>query len=159
MSGISIPWFLYPFLLPVFIWHFLKDVKRWFMGENIHRSLYPPVDFHSDGCSGGLSKLWKKVFGELPPFETACREHDLEYYWGGSYGNRLYADLVLARNVVVMGTMSVEFPWHPIAFLLYFLLAIVVFVVVQIGGASHWKRPYSWDFGWHPEWLGVEKDC
>ena len=27
-----------------------------------------PVGFKSDGCSGGLSKGWKFLFGEAPPF-------------------------------------------------------------------------------------------
>ena len=83
--------------------------------------------FESDGCPGFMSILWKKIFGELPPWEGCCYEHDKKYWEGGTRRDRLKADKQLRKCVVDNG--------HPIwAFIMYY--------AVRIGG--HPLFPFSW---------------
>lgn len=36
----------------------------------------PPLPFSTDGCSGGLSWLWRRAFAAAPPWEGVCVDHD-----------------------------------------------------------------------------------
>lgn len=45
-----------------------------------------------DGCSGGLSSFYKKMFGKDISCRYCCDEHDVAYYEGGSGPDRRLAD-------------------------------------------------------------------
>ncbi len=69
---------------------------------------YEPSPFTTDGCSGGLSLLWRQLSqsGNGPPFEHCCIRHDRSYHAAGqardpvqSYRARLDADQSLRRCV------------------------------------------------------------
>lgn len=45
-----------------------------------------------NGCSCGVSWLWRVFTGAPPSFEYCCDEHDLFYDQGGSGADRLFAD-------------------------------------------------------------------
>ena len=53
----------------------------------------PPADFRSDGCT-----LW--FDGN---YYECCEAHDLDYWLGGSYADRLVSDAKLARCVARKG--------------------------------------------------------
>ena len=79
----------------------------------------------SDGCSIGLSKTWKIILGELPPFEQCCKFHDYCYFIGGTEADRWAADYELFKCV---------YDHSPI-------WAYVIFIAVRIGGKYRfvWK--------------------
>lgn len=72
--------------------------------------------FNTDGCSGNLSRNWawlakslpefKEQFGQHPPWEDCCVEHD-KSYWNGSaidgYNQRVTADHELQQCVIATG--------------------------------------------------------
>lgn len=88
--------------------------------------------FTSDGCSGGMSWLWNKLFGHPPEWENECFLHDIKYWIGGSAKDRQNADLGLYIGVVNSG--------HPhIAFLMY--------IAVRIGGSAYLPLPWRWGYG------------
>lgn len=99
---------------------FLKDIM----------TDYP---FTTDGCSGGMSWLWKKVFKEDPPWERRCIEHDEKYWLGGSRRDRALADGELAVHVSAMG---------------YPTLSILMWIAVRIGGHPLLPFPWRWGYGW-----------
>ena len=111
----------------------------------------PTLPFASDGCSGGLSWAWKTVFGEVPPFQTCCYEHDLEYHYGGTIWEKIIADAHLSKCIVKMGVNKSTN--KQLSYVVYTLISIIVFMGVSIGGLPFWKQSFSWGFGWHPEWL------
>jgi len=98
----------------------------------------PPSDFETDGCSGGMSKLWRKVFKTPPPWEECCVEHDYEYWLGGTWPQRLAADLRLAACVADPRYGGGAHPFW----------AIIMFLAVHIGGAALWPVPWRWGYGW-----------
>lgn len=85
----------------------------------------------SDGCSGGMSVLWRKVLGSPPPWETCCFKHDEAYAVGGTKHQRLKADLKLAGCVVANG--------HP-------FWAAAMFAAVRLFGGPHWPLSWRWGF-------------
>jgi hypothetical protein len=115
----------------------------------------PPLPFESDGCSGGLSKGWQVLFDELPPFQDCCYTHDMEYHYGGTLLDKLCADAALAWCTLREGVAATTALGKPVAALGYGALGLVMFLAVSVGGLERWKRPYSWGFGWHPEWKEV----
>lgn len=85
----------------------------------------PPKPFTSDGASGLISAIYRRVYGkEIPWVECAIR-HDWAYWHAGPSHLRLEADKALARCVANHG--------HPI-------LSIIVYIGVRIGGV--WWLPY-----------------
>ena len=53
----------------------------------------------SDGCSGGLSKTWKLIYGKYPPFQNCCQIHDYNYQIGGNADDRWAADIELFKCI------------------------------------------------------------
>ncbi len=90
-----------------------------------------------DGCSGGMSKAWRKLFGKNPPWEGCCDIHDQPYARGGSWLDRLFADFDLLFCVWKGG--------HPI-------WAIVMFLGVRIGGVPWLPTPHRWGFDTKRYW-------
>ena len=81
--------------------------------------------FETDGCSGGLSDVWRLVAGRLPDFaaahqslplwEACCVTHDRAYHRAGgatdagaSFAARLHADRALRSCVTVTGADRVD---------------------------------------------------
>ena len=97
----------------------------------------PKRPFRTDGCSGGMSWVWRRIAGGPPPWESACVEHDYDYWLGGSKEDRLQADKDLARRVAWRG--------HP-------TWAALIYWSVRIGGSPLLPFPWRWDYGrpWNP---------
>ncbi len=85
-----------------------------------------------DGCSGGMSMLWKKATGELPPWEGCCDLHDNDYVSGGTKKQRLDSDIRLLACVATNG--------HP-------FWAMGIFIAVRLGGVPWLPTPWRWGFG------------
>lgn len=91
--------------------------------------------FTTDGCSGGMSFLWKLIFRKPTPWEDCCVEHDKKYWQGGTSLERKNADIELYNKVKERG--------HPVfAFLMYYS--------VRFGG--HPIFPFSWRWGYGESW-------
>ncbi len=103
----------------------------------------PREPFQSDGCSGGLSLMWKAITGNISPFELCCFQHDIEYHFGAgdeasvweNCVDRLYADNQLFRCVWQQGIVGKT-------------LAPLIWFGVRLGGGSYWPTSYRWGFGW-----------
>lgn len=89
--------------------------------------------FTSDGCSGGMSVWWRRLFGKAPPWEGCCVEHDLAYWYGGTFKDRKRADKELRKCVTKKG--------HPI-------WAWIMYLSVRIGGGPLLPFPWRWGYGW-----------
>ena len=85
--------------------------------------------FSSDGCSSfpdgtvEQKELWL----------ACCNQHDLAYWQGGSYQQRLDADLSLKQCVSAVG--------EPI-------VAELMLSGVRIGGSPYWPTTFRWGYGW-----------
>lgn len=85
--------------------------------------------FTSDGCSlfpdGSLSEntLWL----------NCCGDHDLTYWQGGTYDERLKADLALEQCVARVGK-----PY----------LGKLMLAGVRIGGSPYLPSGFRWGYGW-----------
>jgi hypothetical protein len=102
------------FLIPLFLWSCSSD------------ELEP---FTSDGCSsfpdGTLQQqtLWL----------NCCIKHDLAYWKGGTYDERLTADLSLEQCVADIGEPNV---------------GRLMLAGVRVGGSPYWPTTYRWGYGW-----------
>ena len=92
----------------------------------------PRTPFVSDGCSGGLSWVWRRVYHVPPPWEGACVDHDRRYWRGGTPAERLDADRELRERIAGTG--------HP-------AIARIAFWAVRAGGHPWWPLPWRWNFG------------
>lgn len=106
------------------------------MGDFIDK--IPPVQFKSDGCSAGLSYLWKLVFNTIPKFEPCCNQHDQLYHFGGNWKDRLSADWFLL-------TCFWDMKYH--------MLGVIVFILVRIFGNPNLIKNiinigWKWNWGW-----------
>ncbi len=85
--------------------------------------------FTTDGCSDfpdGTFKhkdLWHKC----------CTAHDLKYWAGGSYDERMQADLELRACV-----KTVDKP----------VIADIMLAGVRVGGSPCWPTSFRWGYGW-----------
>lgn len=84
-----------------------------------------------DGCSGGMSVMWRKLFKKPPPWEGCCDIHDQPYAQGGTKEQRKDADLDLMVCVAGSG--------HPI-------WAFLMWAAVRIGGVPWLPTPWRWGF-------------
>lgn len=89
--------------------------------------------FTTDGCSGGMSWLWRKIARRAPPWEGACVEHDRAYWQGGTREERKGVDLWLAWQVAAAG--------HPV-------IANLMYIAVRVGGHPLLPLPWRWGYGW-----------
>lgn len=127
--------------------------------------------FESDGCSGGMSDVWRRVarqfegfsqtFDSAPPWESCCVTHDRDYHDGvnakdaaTSFAARLKADQKLAQCVTEMGVtrrdeLAISYDLSPVQ---------VESTVASIGMAMYWAvrfggrpcngLPWRWGFGY-----------
>ena len=84
-----------------------------------------------DGCSGGMSKAWRWLFGAPPPWEGCCDRHDQPYAQGGTAKQRFEADIDCLLCVAQGGH-----PWW----------AIAMFIAVRLGGGPYLPTPWRWGF-------------
>lgn len=85
--------------------------------------------FTSDGCS---------AFPDGTPQQQAlwlncCIKHDFSYWKGGTYDERLTADLALEQCVTNIGEPNV---------------ARLMLAGVRVGGSPYWPTTYRWGYGW-----------
>lgn len=97
-----------------------------------------------DGCSGGMSKAWRKLFGKAPPWEGCCDVHDQPYAKGGTFVERLFADIELLL-CVAMPDKSKGTKGHP-------FWALAMFIAVRIGGVPWLPFPWRWNFEGRSYW-------
>lgn len=93
----------------------------------------PDKDFTTDGCSGGMSALWRRLFKKNPPWEGCCVEHDRPYWKGGAREQRKDADQRLMQCVARRG--------HPI-------WAALMYAAVRVGGHPYLPLPWRWGYGY-----------
>lgn len=85
--------------------------------------------FTTDGCSAfpdGTTKhraLWM----------SCCIAHDLSYWQGGTYAERLEADRELEQCVTQVGKPEI---------------AKIMLAGVRVGGSPYYPMPYRWGYGW-----------
>ena len=92
--------------------------------------------FTSDGCSvfpdGTITqnKLWL----------ACCTAHDFAYWKGGTYSDRLDADLLLRDCVAKLGKPEI---------------ALLMFAGVRAGGTPFLPSTFRWGYGWqYPRFYG-----
>jgi hypothetical protein len=85
--------------------------------------------FVTDGCSDfpeGTARhknLWRKC----------CIAHDLKYWAGGTYDERLQADIELRACVKSVGEPAI---------------AELMLAGVRVGGSPWWPSSFRWGYGW-----------
>ena len=89
--------------------------------------------FTTDGCSGGMSFIYKLIFKKPPPWEEDCVEHDKSYHKGGSSKQRRKSDVKLMCKVAKRG---------------YPNLAYCMFIAVRLGGNPYLPFPWRWGYGY-----------
>jgi len=126
--------------------------------------------FESDGCSGGLSQIWRLVADQFPqfarvhqtapPWESCCVTHDRAYFDGDnaptaeiSFAARLLADQRLEACVVDMGTnrrdeLAKVYGIRPDQVeAAYATIGGAMFWAVRFGGGPCTGLPWRWGFG------------
>ena len=103
---------------------------------------------HSDGCSGGMTASYEKLYAELPksirdqlgetlPWRECCVAHDRAYYYGGTRDEKQAADEALNQCVArIVGDD-----------ILGKLLGPAMKLAVSIGGLPYFETPYRWGYG------------
>jgi hypothetical protein len=129
-----------------------------------HNQLAP---FTTDGCSGGLSDGWrflaktlpafKRKFGDKPPYESCCVEHDRAYWRGETvhgFEQRQHADQALQQCVAQFGKVhrdafAQEFHLSPAAIERNFrIVAALMYRAVRVGGRPCTQFSWRWGYGW-----------
>lgn len=132
--------------------------------------------FSTDGCSGGLSFGWKNIadqvpafaekFGDHPPWEACCVEHDRAYWQGETqdgYAQRLNADKNLKQCVLEFGQSHSQMYAEQFALdkdsieMQFSITANMMYAAVRIGGKPCSFLPWRWGYGW-PHCFGLSAD-
>jgi hypothetical protein len=117
------------------------------------------ASFATDGCSGGMSAIWKDArdifpalladIGDTPPWESCCVIHDKAYFDASgatdamqSFNARLLADQNLSKCVADFGNHETTPVMHQ-----YQLLANMMYSAVRLGGAPCSGLPWRWGYG------------
>lgn len=123
--------------------------------------------FSTDGCSGFQSQSWATLaeafpgfeqhFGDKPPWEDCCVNHD-QAYWQGEvvdgYTKRKEADQALRQCIVDTGTelaprLSLEYKVSEAKVRQAFsLTAEAMYEAVRLGGLPCSLLPWRWGYGW-----------
>jgi len=120
----------------VAFWPWLGNfaVVVFLMSLQAHAETLKP--FTSDGCSAfpdGTSEqqeLWL----------TCCRNHDYDYWKGGSYQERLDSDKELEKCVSEVGEPEI---------------ALLMLAGVRVGGSPFFPTAFRWGYGWsYPRFYG-----
>jgi len=124
--------------------------------------------FTTDGCSGFQSQNWKllaktlpgfeKQFGNKPPWEYCCVEHDKAYWHGetvNGYAKRKRADQILKQCVIDTGStlspqLSSKFNVSEERLQqLFSTTAELMHKAVRLGGLPCTLLPWRWGYGWN----------
>ncbi len=92
--------------------------------------------FTTDGCSlfpDGV--LWDTTL-----WRECCVAHDMAYWKGGDFWERLAADEALWSCVDHVGEPA---------------MGVVMLLGVRLGGSPLWPTPFKWGYGW-PSWRGYK---
>ena len=92
-----------------------------------------------NGCSGGLSWIYKLALGQEPSCEQCCNAHDLRYFVGKAEGTRKEADQKLRDSSRTVG----KFPsgWKGTFRKVWrWFRAWVMYIAVRLFGRSHWTE-------------------
>ena len=85
--------------------------------------------FTTDGCS----EFPNGSFEHRDLWLKCCTAHDLKYWVGGSYNERIQADLELRACVKTVG--------KPV-------IADIMLAGVRVGGSPWWPTSFRWGYGW-----------
>lgn len=85
--------------------------------------------FTSDGCSS----FPNGTRSENTLWLSCCEQHDLAYWQGGTYQQRLDADNELKACVAGVGKPDV---------------ALLMLAGVRVGGSPFWPTQFRWGYGW-----------
>ena len=96
---------------------------------NVGMASEPLKPFVSDGCSF----FPDGTFEQHELWLACCTQHDVAYWQGGTYQQRLKADKALAACVVQVGEPEV---------------AKLMLAGVRVGGAPLIPSPFRWGYGW-----------
>ena len=97
--------------------------------------------FTSDGCSS----FPDGTFAQEQLWLECCEAHDLAYWQGGTYQQRLNADRALEACVAKVGEPEV---------------ALLMLAGVRVGGSPLFMTDYRWGYGWpYPRWYGELTDA
>lgn len=96
--------------------------------------------FTSDGCSAfpeGTREQQELWVG-------CCRQHDYEYWQGGTYSQRLESDKALKACVAEVGEPEI---------------ALLMLAGVRVGGSPFFPTSFRWGYGWsYPRFYGELTD-
>lgn len=93
--------------------------------------------FLSDGCSAFPDGTIKQKQLWL----SCCQQHDLAYWKGGTYQDRLDADKALETCVSEVGKSGV---------------ALLMLAGVRVGGTPFFPTQFRWGYGWsYPRFYGA----
>lgn len=87
------------------------------------------VAFTSDGCSA----FPDGTFAQNELWLQCCTEHDFTYWQGGTYEQRLNADLELKHCVADVGEPHI---------------ANLMLAGVRVGGSPYFPTLFRWGYGW-----------
>ncbi len=92
--------------------------------------------FSSDGCSAfpdgtiAQNELWL----------SCCRQHDFDYWKGGTYQERFNSDKALKSCVAAVGEAEI---------------ALLMLAGVRVGGSPFFPTKFRWGYGWpYPRFYG-----
>ncbi|KPA22526.1 hypothetical protein shim_08110 [Shimia sp. SK013] len=131
--------------------------------------------FTTDGCSGGMSSVWRAIAqtfpdfrdtqGETPPWESCCVEHDVAYHIGGAdvspkagYFARLSADETLrqcVQEVAQSEGAALQLLYGQSQETIETAFEFIsnrMFDAVRVGGAPCSGLPWRWGYGWPQCW-------
>lgn len=132
-----------------------------------------PAPFTTDGCSGGMSEVWRVVarlspgFVEMhrgaPPWEPCCITHDRSYHDAAgarspseSWQGRLDADDALRACVIAAAPGQVVRLQEAYdlseerVLAIYRWIGEAMFHAVRLGGAPCTGLPWRWGYGFPP---------
>jgi len=93
--------------------------------------------FVSDGCSSFPDGTFK----QRDLWLQCCTAHDVAYWKGGTYNERLEADKALQMCVADVGEPKI---------------AKLMLAGVRVGGSPLWPTSFRWGYGWsYPKWYGA----
>lgn len=131
------------------------------------------VPFTTDGCSGGLSAIWRSVaqvfpgfaaaHRDAPPWEACCVVHDRAYHSAGpdpdpmeSFRARMAADEALRACVRATADdrtdeLQAQYGMTDAQIdAAYAAISASMFEAVRLGGAPCSGLPWRWGYGWPP---------
>lgn len=160
--------------------NFIEDIEKSLEEKRLQRLVVAKRGtiirpFTTDGCSGGLSAGWEyfsdkfvsfsKQFGQQPPWQQCCVEHDKAYWQGetrNGYNLRLQADNQLKSCVEDTGTHLKLEPDRKLNIknsgnttddnedivLSFRIAAELMYRAVRLGGKPCAPFPWRWGYGW-----------